>query len=62
MHPEALLDDVDDESFNLAVFDNITADSIRTVALHTQGAVGPSRLNALSWRRLCTAIGQKSND
>ena len=41
---------------------NITGEVIRAAALHTQGAAGPSRLDALSWRRLCTTFGQKSND
>ena len=62
VHPESLVGEVDDHSFHPAVFDNITAESIRTAALHTQGAAGPSGLDALRWRRLCTAFGQKSND
>ena len=62
VHPEALLDDAGDDNFHPAIFDNITADSILTAALHTQGAAGPSGLDALQWRRLCTAFGQKSND
>lgn len=62
IHPEVLLGDADNDSFHPIVFDNITAESIRTAALHTQGAAGPSGLDALSWRRLCTAFGQKSND
>ena len=62
VHPEAVLGDADDDSFHPAIFDNITAESIRAAALHTQGAAGPSGLDALSWRRLCTAFGQRSND
>lgn len=50
VHPEALLEDVDDDTFHPAIFDNITAESIRAAALHTQGAAGPSGLDALSWR------------
>ena len=61
-HPETLLGDADNDSFHPAIFDNITAESIRAAALHTQGAAGPSGLDALSWRRSCTAFGQKSND
>ena len=48
--------------FHPVLFDNITAKVIRNSALHTEGAAGPSEVNALSWRRLCTAFGQKSND
>ena len=62
IHLEALVEDVDDDSFHPIVFDNLTAESIRAAALHTQGAAGPSGLDAFSWRRLCTAFGQKSND
>ena len=44
-HPDSepvnLLDDAGDDSFKPAIFD-ITADSIWTAALHTQGAAGPS--------------------
>ena len=61
VHPEALLGDADD-SFHPVIFESITAESIRAAALHTQGAAGPSGLDAISWRRLCTAFGQKSND
>ena len=61
-YPEALLGDADSDSFHPAIFDTITGESIRAAALHTQGAAGPSGLDALSWRRLCTAFGQKSND
>ena len=61
-YPEALLEEADNDSFHPAIFDNLTAESIRAAALHTQGAAGPSGLDALSWRRLCTAFGQKSND
>ena len=60
-HPEALLGDAVD-SFQAVIFESITADSIRTAALHSQGAAGPSGLDAMNWRRLCTAFGQKSND
>ena len=55
-HPEALLGDAVD-SFHPVIFESITADSIRTAALHTQGAAGPSGLDAINWRRLCTAFG-----
>ena len=62
VHLEALLEDAGDATFYLAIFDNITAESIRTAALYIQGAAGPSGLDARHWRRLCTAFGQKSND
>ena len=58
-HPETLLEDVD---FHPAIFDNITAESVRISALHTHGSAGPSGLDALCWRRQCTGFGQKFND
>ena len=61
-HPDALLTDAGNDSFHPAIFDGITGESIRSAALHTQGAAGPSGLDALNWRRLCTSFGQKSND
>ena len=48
--------------FHPILFDSITAEDIRTSALHTEGAAGPSGLDAMNWRRLCTAFGQSSND
>ena len=46
-HPEALLGDAVD-SFHPIIVESITADSIRTAALHTQGAAGPSGLDAIN--------------
>lgn len=57
VHPEALLEEANDDSFHPIIFDNITAETIRSAVLHTQGAAGPSGLDALSWKRLCTAFG-----
>ena len=34
-------------SFHPAIFDNITGESIQAAAFHTQGAAGPSGLDAL---------------
>ena len=48
VQPEALVEEADD-SFYPAIFDNITAESIRAAALHIQGVAGPSGLDALSW-------------
>ena len=36
------------------LFDSLNGDKIRQAALHTQGSAGPSGLDALNWRRLCT--------
>ena len=58
VHPEALVEGRDDDNFHPIIYDGITTESIRTAALQTQGAAGPSGLDALNWRRLCTAFGQ----
>ena len=63
VQPEAILNEnLTSEDFHPIIFDSITAEVIRNSALHTEGAAGPSGLDAMSWRRLCTAFGQKSND
>ena len=46
--PEAFLEEADNDNFHLTIFDNLTADLIRVVALHTQGAPGPSGPDAFS--------------
>ena len=43
------------------VFDSIDARLIRSVALKTTGAAGPSGLDAYSWRRMCTAFKTTSS-
>ena len=61
--PEAILsNELTCDDFHPVLFDSITAEVIRSSALHTEGAAGPSGVDAMCWRRLCTAFGQKSND
>ena len=43
------------------VFDGIDARLIRSTALRTTGAAGPSGLDAYSWRRMCTAYKATSS-
>ena len=62
-HPDALLStDIVDSDFHPVLFDSITAEAIRKSALLTEGSAGPSGMDALCWRRLCTAFGEKSNE
>ena len=61
VHPEALLGEAENDEFHPTIFDSITA-SGESIWTATQGAAGPSGLDAFSWRRLCTDFGQKSND
>ena len=44
------------------VFDNITGDLIKKMALKCQGAAGPSGLDATSWRRLCSSFKSASSN
>ena len=44
------------------IYDRLDACSIRSAALHTYGAGGPSRTDAYCWRRFCTAFKQASSD
>ena len=44
------------------VFDQIDASSIRSAALRTKGAAGPSGIDAHGWRRLCTSFKAASMD
>ncbi len=44
------------------IFDRIDASWIRSAALNTKGAAGPSGLDAHCWRRLCTSFHSASWD
>ena len=43
------------------IFDRIDASSIRSAALHTKGAAGPSGIDAHCWRRLCSSFKSASH-
>ena len=64
-HPDAILTTdttAVNSDFHPVLFDSITAEAIRKSALLTEGSAGPSGMDALCWRRLCTAFGEKSNE
>ena len=44
------------------VFEAIDATSIKRAALHTDGAAGPSGIDARGWRRLCASFQSASDD
>ena len=44
------------------IFDALDGFAIRSAALWTRGAAGPSGLDAHGWRRLCTSFQRASND
>ena len=47
--------------FHPVLFEKITASSIRSAALRTEGSAGPSGIDATGWRRLCTSFHGASN-
>ena len=61
--PEAVLpNSCETPQLHPVKFDQIDAKSICSAALRTQGAAGPSGLDAHCWRRLCTSFKSASND
>ena len=60
-HAETIVSQLNNE-FHPIIFESITPEIIRKCALQTQGAAGPSGVDAMHWRRFCTAFGEKSND
>ena len=44
------------------LFERLTGSSIRTAALRSQGAAGPSGVDAAGWQRICTAFRRDSAD
>ena len=59
--PDAILNDEIPELHNV-VFDSLDSKRIKSAALRTSGAAGPSGLDALAWRRLCTSHKAASNE
>ena len=59
--PDAILNDEIPELHNV-VFDSLDSSRIKSAALRTSGAAGPSGLDALAWRRLCTSHKAASNE
>ena len=58
---DALLKD-DTPAVHPVVFDSIDKGLVRSAALKTSGAAGPSGLDAYCWRHLCTCFGRASSD
>ena len=44
------------------IFEALDANLIRSMALQTNGAAGPSGLDAFAWRRLCTSFKSASDN
>lgn len=58
-HRAAIIDDIPPEDHPV-LFECLDAAMIRSAALRTSGAAGPSGLDALGWRRLCTSFKSAS--
>ena len=52
----------DPEPINPIMFDSLDADAVHQAALHTNGAAGPSGLDAHAWRRLCSFFKSASHN
>lgn len=64
LHAEALIAPSNDHppSVHPVYYECITGASIRAAAMRTQGAAGPSGVDAVGWRRICTAFHKESAD
>ena len=47
---------------HLVIFDGLQGSLVRSAALQTFGAAGPSGVNAKGWRHLCTLFHSASDD
>ena len=54
--------DIDPPMVHPVLFECIDAAMIRNASLHTEGAAGPSCINARGWRRICTSFQTASLD
>ena len=61
LHPDVVCSE-DPYETHPVLLESIDADAIRSAALHTSGAAGPSGLDALAWRRLCTSFKAASSE
>ena len=63
MHVEALVTTTTEPPIpHPVLFEGSTGSAIRSAALRTQGAAGPSGVDAAGWRRLCCSFHRESSD
>ena len=62
IQPSALIGVGDPPPVHPVLFDRVDAGTIKSAALNTKGAAGPSGLDAHSWRRLCTSFHSASRE
>ena len=60
-HPDSIIED-EPPTIHPVIFESLDATLIRSAALQTNGAAGPSGLDAIAWRKLCTSFKSTSND
>jgi hypothetical protein len=62
--PETLLSDTEFEQtcFDPIIFERLTGESIKQAAMRTNGAAGPSGVDAFGWRRFCSSFKSASTD
>ena len=61
LHPNTIINE-DPPDIHPVLFESLDAAMIRSAALKTSGSAGPSGLDSLAWRRLCTAFKSASLD
>ena len=60
-HPDAIVDQTS-SPVHPVIFDSLDGSVIRSAAMRTSGAAGPSGVDAHSWRRLCTSFKSASTN
>jgi hypothetical protein len=62
--PETLLSDteLDQTCFDPIIFERLTGESIKQVAMRTNGAAGPPGVDAFAWRCICSSFKSTSTD
>ena len=60
-YPDTIISD-DPPDIHSVLFESLNAAMIRSAALQTRGAAGPSSLDALGWRKLCTSFKSTSHN
>ena len=63
VYPSAILPEEEAPSLTHPIlFESITGQLVRTTAIRTEGAAGPSGLDAADWRRMCSSFHDASRD
>ena len=60
-YPDTIISD-DPPNIHFVLFESLNAAMIRSAAIQTRGAAGPTGLDPLGWHRLCTSFKSASHD